>query len=194
MQAIFRDSTRCAIDVLRLALLGVVLSQSLYPTVLCAAEQDSGQNPDVTWIVLRHAERDGDHDALSKAGQTRAEQLRQLGEVLNVTAVYTTNYERTKKTVEPLCKALGLTPETYRQTSKEWFQDVRRRHAGGVVLIVGHSNTAGAIAGSLGGVAPFPIEHDEYDNLFIVQQQQAAPCTIHLRYGARNAELATPAN
>lgn len=121
-----------------------------------------------TWLVLRHAEREGEADQLSVAGVERAQVLQQLGQIFNVDAIYSTNTARTRNTVGPLATARKIEIQTYAEPSPQWLAEIQSRHPGGVVMIVGHSNTAGLIAGKLAGRKPFTIDHDEYDSLFII--------------------------
>ena len=58
-------------------------------------------------------------------------------------------------------------------------------HAGGVVLVVGHSNTIPAIVTALGAPQPPPICDSEYDDLYVVTLAPNAPAhVIRARYGA----------
>jgi len=136
-----------------------------------------------TWLVIRHAERDGENDALTNAGKDRTEILQQLGSILNVAAIYSTDFARTKGTVQPLADSLGQEIRVYGQATDEWLQEVRAENNGGVVLIVGHSNTAGVIAGKLAGMEPFAIGHDEYDALFVVTSNGVKSSVVRLKYG-----------
>ena len=121
-----------------------------------------------TWLVIRHAEREGEADRLSAAGLERAQVIKELGEILRVDAIYSTDTLRTRSTVEALAKSRGIEIENYAKPSMAWLNDASKLHAGKVVLIVGHSNTAGVIAGQLANKAPFDMAPDEYDSLFII--------------------------
>ncbi len=136
-----------------------------------------------TFIVVRHAERDGNRDALSPAGKERASVLRALGKILNASTVYSTNTQRTKNTVKPLADDLHLEIKRYGIADQAWIDRLRQQHAGDVVLIVGHSNTAGVIAGLLASQQPFLIGHDEYDSVFIVTTGESGTSCVRLKYG-----------
>ncbi len=171
---------------------------------LCSGQdQDSKQPPaevkaeaTTTWLVVRHAERDGEKDLLNAAGHSRAEVLRQLGSVLNVSAIYSTDFVRTKETARPLADLLGQEIQLYERPSDEWLEQVRQENAGRVVLIVGHSNTAGVIAGKLAGVDPFPVGHDDYDSLFLVTTGAELSSAVRIKYGpsSAGAQAASPDN
>ncbi len=161
-----------------------------------AAAETNASSESTTWLIIRHAERDGENDALTDAGKNRAGVLQQLGAVLNVSAVYSTDFVRTKSTVQPLADLLGQEIQLYEKTTDEWYENVRKENVGGVVLIVGHSNTAGVIAGKFAGVEPFAIGHDEYDSLFVVTSKSNNSSVVRLKYGqtSAGAESASPEN
>src|SRR5690606_22618825 len=64
-----------------------------------------------TVIVLRHAEKEigGADPNLNSDGVLRAEELKRILQNIPIAAVYSTSFIRTKKTVEPLAIAKGLT-------------------------------------------------------------------------------------
>lgn len=145
-----------------------------------------------TYLIVRHADRDGDQDRLTAAGHTRAQALCELGTLLNVTALYSTDFERTRSTAQPLAKARGLNLELYDQPSAEWIASMRQANSGGVVLIVGHSNTIGLIASQLAGVPVPEIGHGEYDHLYVVTDQKGlSPSLVRLKYGS-NGQAGQP--
>jgi hypothetical protein len=66
------------------------------------------------------------------------------------------------------------------------------KHAGGTVLVVGHSNTVPAIVGALGAPQPKDLCDSEYDQVFtVVLGDGGSPRLIRSRYGAPNVEDAT---
>ena len=146
------------------------------------AQTEKGEES-TTFLVVRHAEREGNQDKLSEAGVQRAQSLAMLGRILNVQAVYSTDTKRTKGTAQPLATAAGLKVETYGRLSKAWIDSLKQKHSGQVVLIVGHSNTAGVIAGLIAGENPYKIKHDEYDALFLVQVSEMKKSALRMRFG-----------
>ncbi|QDV69958.1 Histidine phosphatase superfamily (branch 1) [Rosistilla carotiformis] len=149
--------------------------------------QTDPHNATTTFLVVRHAERDGNLDKLTKTGQQRSQILASLGRALNVQAIYSTDTQRTKGTVQPLATAAGTEIRIYETPSKDWIASLAHKHAGEVVLIVGHSNTAGAIAGMLAKRKHLELAHDEYDALFIIRQSASETQSLRLRYGASSA-------
>ena len=68
-----------------------------------------------TFIMVRHAETtgSGSNPNLSVDGQSRANRLSQMLEKVNLNAIYSTNYNRTKQTAQPAATAKGITITTY---------------------------------------------------------------------------------
>ena len=151
------------------------------------------QQPPTTVILVRHAEK-GDTPAndpgLTEAGAARARVLVAIARDAGVTAVITTQFVRTRETGRLTAEALGITPEIARAggSAAQHARDVARMvqaHAGGVVLVVGHSNTMPAIVTALGAPQPPPICDSEYDDLYVVTLAPSAPPhVIRARYGA----------
>lgn len=139
---------------------------------------------ELTWLIVRHADRDGNHDSLTEAGHERAKDLAALAKVLRVSAIYSTDFQRTRGTAQPTADAGNLEIQTYQQVSGDWLKEVRQANPSGVVLIVAHSNTVGAIVSELAGVEPFEIAHDQYDLLFIVKEMFEGQDTDQIKNSA----------
>jgi len=149
-----------------------------------------------TILVVRHAERAdagaGERDpALSQAGSARAHALAEVAADAGVTAILATQYRRTRQTAEPLAERLGLPIGVVdvgqggiRGHVEAVAREIRSVHAGGVVLVVSHSNVVPLIVRELTGREVPEIPEDEYDNLFIVTLvPDAAPRLVRARYG-----------
>src|SRR6476619_7042657 len=150
-------------------------------------------------LLVRHAEKasqPAQNPPLTEAGATRAQALAAVARDAGVTAIITTQFERTRKTAEPTAAALHITPEVIEagpaaQHAKAVADQVLK-HAGGTVLVVGHSNTIPAIVGALGAPRPRDLCDSEYDQLFVVILGDAGPPrVIRSRYGAPNVEDAS---
>lgn len=138
-----------------------------------------------TVLVVRHADRQGEADALSPRGEARAAALAHLAADAGVDAVYHSPTARTRATARPLAERLGLTPvEHPPHAAGPLAERIRGEHDGDVVLVVGHSNTVPAIVEALGGPAMPDLAHDAYDDLFVVTLGAAGEATVlHLNYG-----------
>ena len=150
--------------------------------------------PMTTIILVRHAEAvpDAGRDpVLSEAGRARAAALAVALEHARIAGVYSTQYQRTRLTGTPVAEDAGLQVHV-RPIEGDTaayvaalVKDVLAAHAGGTVVIVGHSNTVPALVQGFSGVDPGEIAHDSYDRMFIVATN--APGTgrlVRARYGA----------
>jgi phosphohistidine phosphatase SixA len=139
------------------------------------ASGSSPPEPAGVVYLARHAETEGEGPArgLSVAGQERAAALAaRLGEA-GVTAIFTTDYPRTRATAAPIAARLGLEPRVYDPDDLAGFAR-QLRAAGGVALVVGHSNTTHDLVRLLGGEAGPPIPEDEHDRLYRVELASGA--------------------
>jgi 2,3-bisphosphoglycerate-dependent phosphoglycerate mutase len=141
------------------------------------------------WIV-RHAEKDmknpSDPDpGLSVEGQERAKDLAALLRPQRLLAVYSTPFKRTMQTVQHTAYARGLTVETYDTNDLENFAaSILRKHKGGSVLIVGHSNTVLEIVEAFGIKRPIPaVEEDVYDYVFNLKIEGNSIQLLTSQYG-----------
>lgn len=123
-------------------------------------------------ILTRHAERaDGQatmgaaDPLLSEAGQARAQKLAAMLADANVSAIFTTEFHRTKDTAAPLAAKLKVTSEVVAAAQATALLDKIKASTDKTVLVVGHSNTVPAIIKALGG-PDVTIGDNEYDNLF----------------------------
>jgi phosphohistidine phosphatase SixA len=126
----------------------------------------------ITVLLVRHADIDlppGTADpGLNDAGRERARALAHVVGPAGVTTVFTSSFARTKQTAAPTLAVLGVGARQMPDAAVV-AQEVRSGELGGVVLIVGHSNTVPEVIGALGVPAPLPvIGETQFDNLFVV--------------------------
>ncbi|MEO6324135.1 MAG: phosphoglycerate mutase family protein [Thermoanaerobaculia bacterium] len=138
-------------------------------------------------ILVRHAEKeDASKDTvLSKAGEARARELARHLKDAGVTAIYTTQYQRTLLTAQPLAAALKITPVVFATDKGDdaLVQLLKEKHHDDVVLIVGHSNTVPSLLKKLGVPAVVTIDESEFDNLFFVSPRpDGPPAFLRLHY------------
>jgi broad specificity phosphatase PhoE len=150
---------------------GMRLLFALSVAFLVVAPSLSAQAATVV-IVVRHAERaPGAGDPpLSDAGNQRAIALAEIGKLSGVSAIITTQLQRTRQTAAPLADALKITPvvvPTQADIGKHAAEVAAavRQQAGKTILVVGHSNTVPAIVAALGGPKLPDLCEPEYDNL-----------------------------
>ncbi|MEZ4992068.1 MAG: phosphoglycerate mutase family protein [Saprospiraceae bacterium] len=129
------------------------------------------QHP-TTIILVRHAEKadDGTSDpALTPLGQSRAQRLAAMLAPMEVDAVYSTPYKRTRLTGVPTAELKHLTVQEYSPNDKAFLSKLTSDYAGKTILVVGHSNTIPTLVNALTGKAYEQLGESEYDKLFIVE-------------------------
>lgn len=137
------------------------------------------------FFILRHAEKtaSADDPALSVAGFERASTLASMLADSGITAVHSTDYSRTRGTVEPLGERLGLKTRLYDPSEPEAFLQ-KLIEEGGRHVIAGHSNTVPEMVELLGADPGADIdEKGEYDRIYIITVVDGQPDSILLRYG-----------
>jgi broad specificity phosphatase PhoE len=136
-------------------------------------------------FLVRHAEKASNAtDApLSDAGERRAEALARHLKDARVAAIYTTEYQRTIRTGEPLARAIGLRVISMTGGPDAFVSRIRAEHPREVALVVGHSNTLPDLIKAFGASDTITIADDEYDNLFVlVPTVDGSPLLLRLRY------------
>jgi len=167
-----------------LPLLAATLAACAGP--LATSRQATGE--DVEFIVVRHAEKadDGSRDPpLRPEGETRARRLAESLHDAPLLAVYATGYRRTQATAAAVAADHGLEVRGYdaARPANALVAQLRREHAGGAVLVVGHSNTVPGIVAALCACTVAPIDESDYDNLYRVRIDAAGRAVLaHARY------------
>jgi len=167
----------------RTALFYALATSLVSPPVLAQAP--------TTVILVRHAEKGGDpgdrDPELNDLGRMRARTLAHVLGELDIDAIYSTPFLRTRNTAQPIADQLGVeiteTPATPTMLD-DFAATIRRDHAGDVVLVVGHSNTIPPLVNAFGG-GPFEnLADQEYDDLFVVTlTANGVASVVRLRYG-----------
>lgn len=132
--------------------------------------------PTTAVILVRHAEKQLgtiEDPSLTPEGERRAERLAQMfGSQRGnggLDAIYVSDTRRAQQTAAALAKRLGLEPVIVPGGD---IAGIARRvvseHRGGVVLVVGHSNTVPQIIHELTGYEVPEIPDEEHDNLYVV--------------------------
>jgi len=141
--------------------------------------------PPVIFLV-RHAERAAisghvpSDTGLSPVGRKRAEALARVLQDAQITAVYTTEYKRTRETAAPVAQSLGIQPEVIPGDDLRGLIAKLKARSGNM-LVVGHSNTLPQIISALGVSSRVTVAESDYDNLFLVVLERP-PRLIHLHY------------
>jgi broad specificity phosphatase PhoE len=141
-----------------------------------------------TRLAVRRADIDlppGSPDPeLDAAGRVRADALAHVIGRSGVITIFTSEFARTKQTVEPSARERGLVPRHTPPATKP-ARDVAAGHFEDVVLIAGHSNTIPTILAALGAASLPVIGEREFDNLFVLTTHSGdGGHLLHLRYGS----------
>lgn len=140
-----------------------------------------------TLLIVRHADRAGNADALTPAGVVRATALVHALEKAGISALYHSSTTRARDTSAPLAAALGLTPNVYPPADASGVVNAALdAHRGQNIVIVGHGNTVPALIRAAGGPSVPDLEEREFDELFIVSVCACRPGgsrLLHLQYG-----------
>jgi phosphohistidine phosphatase SixA len=156
--------------------------------------------PVTTVFLVRHAERAEEprqDPPLTEQGVARSQALARLLSTAGIKAIITSQFSRTKLTAEPLANKLGITltslslktsPTNPRQIAEESTKETVDKilsHAGGSVLVIGHSNSIPDVIKMLGGDVAPPIDEKKFDDLFVVTVYAKGKAKVaHLKYGS----------
>jgi len=141
----------------------------------------------VNFILIRHAEKSSDcsDPVLTEEGKARAEKLAIMFSKIELDRVYSTNYNRTRQTVQPTADSHELPITSYGgYDQSEVIEDVLENLNEGTLLIVGHSNSTPGFLNILTGSTDYPaIQEEEFDNLFLVSSRSIGDSdVVHLKY------------
>jgi broad specificity phosphatase PhoE len=115
---------------------------------------------------------------LSAAGEARAAKLAALLADAGVTAIFTTEFKRTQDTGKPLAAKRGLKTEAHpAKDTAGLIAKIKKDHATGVVLIVGHSNTVPDIVKAFTGKV-ITMKDEEYDAMYVLTPSAAGMILI----------------
>ena len=148
-----------------------ILTVILSVSVLLGLQQKLNapeQNELFTIYLVRHAEKDsGSNPLLTQCGEERAQHLNTFLDEVQLSAVYSTDYKRTMSTALPTSQAKGLDIQQYSAADLDDFAKLLQEQKQDV-LVVGHSNTTGALAGLLIGEDVGDIDLDTYNRIYQV--------------------------
>lgn len=123
-----------------------------------------------TVYVMRHlntpeGERDPD---LTDAGYASAEALARWFRGKKLTAIYSSEFRRTLRTVGPLASSRGIVVKIYDPRDTPALVAMLKAEPG-PVLVVGHSNTVPDIVEQLGGTRPGPLAHPDFGDIWTIK-------------------------
>jgi len=144
-------------------------------------------------FVVRHAEKASEANEpsvpLSDSGKARAHRLAAMLKDAGVTAIYSTDYVRTRATAAPLAEMLHLPIRIYAAKDSEGrpsaavLVEALRKEPQAVALVVGHGDTVPGLLSALGVSQKVELGDRDYDNLFlVVPRAPGEPIFLRLRY------------
>ena len=126
-----------------------------------------------TYYLIRHAEKDTSDKEnrdpnLTETGKKRAENWATYFDDIDLSAVYSTNYNRTKETANPIAKAKNLELTLYDPRDMD-AKEFMAKCEGKTILIVGHGNTTPMFANALLGEKKYEMmQEDDNASLYKV--------------------------
>jgi broad specificity phosphatase PhoE len=158
-----------------------------------AAACNRQQQGSTVVLIVRHAEKasDAEDSPLTEAGMQRARALAGVAADAGVSAIYTTQFRRSRDTAQPLAQRLSVTPtevpvnlQSPGDYGQRLARDIIERHRGQTVLVIGHGNTIASIAEGLTGRPP-RLGDVQYSDLLIVTVPLSGTASlIRAQYGA----------
>lgn len=131
-----------------------------------------------TIILIRHAEKesaemvDANDPPLTAAGKERAERLVEKIGKYHPGAIYSTNYKRTRDTVEPLAKKRGKSVQVYDASKPQDLIDAIKSSKTKRFVVVGHSNTIPPLVNLITGKDLFKnLQDPEYSVIWIIKMK-----------------------
>lgn len=134
------------------------------------------QHRNLTIVLLRHAEKDSAPTAdkvnpeLSADGKLRAQKLVKVIKKYKPDAIYSSDFIRTKTTVQPLAEKRKLTVQIYNHRNLKELADLIMSGKIKRILVVGHNTTTPALVNMLIGQEKYKaLAESEYDKIFVVK-------------------------
>ena len=133
------------------------------------------QQPDnmTTYYFIRHAEKDGSDPTnkdplLTDNGVKRAEKWADIFKEIEFDLIFSTDFNRTRKTAEIIANSQEKSVEIY-NAKKSNDEDFQKKTKGKTILVVGHTNTNPGFVNSILKEEKHPaVDEKEYGSLFIV--------------------------
>ena len=152
-----------------------------------APETSNPEDGMTSYFFIRHAEKDTSDPQnrdpkLSPEGEARAQRWAEIFRETSFDLIYSTDYNRTRKTANTIAGTKGLEVEFYdpKQMNDEEFQ---KKTKGKTLLVVGHSNTNPHFVNSILKEAKYQdIDEAESGSLFIVTVSPAGEKTCQVLY------------
>jgi broad specificity phosphatase PhoE len=143
-------------------------------------------------LIVRHAEKasDAEDSPLTEAGMRRSQALVRVAADAGVSAIYSTQFKRSRDTVQPLAERLGVgitevpvdlqSPGDY---GKLLAKEIMEKHSGQTVVVVGHGNTIPSIVEGLTGRSA-SLGDIAYSDLLVINHSSGSAKVTKAQYGS----------
>lgn len=143
-----------------------------------------------TFILIRHAEKDttikgsttmNANPPLNKQGLKRAKKLVKALKSFTIDEIYSTDFLRTKTTVEPLSVKKEIEIKLYNHKQLKQFAVELTNKQNKTIVIAGHSNSTPALVNFIINKETYPaLDESVYNKIYIVKQNGTA-FTVEVR-------------
>jgi phosphohistidine phosphatase SixA len=142
----------------------------LWTLIILGLGMNTAYTKEQTLFLLRHFEKEQHtkDPALTKEGLQRAFNLADFMRHYDIDYIFTSNYQRTKQSIEPLAQVTHKTAIVYDPRNLNTFAQLIHGLTG-TIVIVGHSNTTPELLKLLGGPT-ITLDEDNYGTLFELQR------------------------
>ncbi|MGM0946390.1 MAG: SixA phosphatase family protein [Bacteroidota bacterium] len=146
----------------------------------------TSQNKPKTIYIVRHAEKqlvDNPDPELAQVGYVRAKKLAQILENQEIKHIFSTDYRRTRMTVQPSAQQAGLEIQSYDPSNHDALVE-QLRSLEGNILVVGHSNTVSQLANYFVGEGEKyeDLQDIEYDFIYEVSLEKNGSSVVRKLY------------
>ncbi len=136
------------------------------------ASYAQNEDPMITIYLVRHAEKELSEDnpkdpPLTPCGEQRAAGLEVFLSAVQLDAIYSSDFTRTRHTAKPVAENRNMETRLYDHKKLEEFAKVLIER-GENALVVGHSNSTPVLAGLLIGEKLEPIDESIYNRIYQV--------------------------
>lgn len=144
-----------------------------FHTTYCQNPKNNDVEITTIYYLIRHSEKDtsapsNKNPKLTEIGIQRAESWATILKEIKFNEIYSTNYNRTLQTANPIAKSNNLETTIYDLSTFD-FDKFKSETKGKTVLVVGHSNTTPNFANAFIGKNEYQqIEESNYSNLYII--------------------------
>lgn len=150
-----------------------------------------------TVILVRHAEKadDSEDPPLSEKGFERSRLLAEMLSRAEVAALFSSQYQRTQQTLDPLAQRTGLNIRVVEYGSVDSLVEmVWRGYPRKVSVVVSHTTQIPKIIERFGAGRIETIDERVYDNLFVITiLGEGRSRLVRLKYGERTPFDVVPA-